>query len=196
MFWARRLGLSVRYRLSRPQLCSPSPQWARCKTRLHGVVVKDPYRYMENVKAPEVQTWIRAQGAYSREVLDQIAVRDGLEKRLTELTSANGDAIGGMVRMPGDKIFYMLRPKGERQFKLAMRTGFAGAARVLVDPEVAAKATRRAPRHQLLQTLVGWPLCGLRHVGWWLGRCLALHSGHDHRQERGCSLRLACMRAW
>lgn len=108
---------------------------------LHGVVVKDPYRYMENVKAPEVQTWIRAQGAYSREVLDQIAVRDGLEKRLTELTSANGDAIGGMVRMPGDKIFYLLRPKGERQFKLAMRTGFAGTARVLVDPEVAAKAT-------------------------------------------------------
>ena len=108
---------------------------------LHGVVVKDPYRYMENVKAPEVQTWIRAQGAYSREVLDQIALRDSLEKRLTELTSANGDAIGGMVRLPGDKIFYMLRPKGERQFKLAMRTGFAGATRVLVDPEVAAKAT-------------------------------------------------------
>ncbi len=108
---------------------------------LHGVVVKDPYRYMENVKAPEVQTWIRAQGAYSRDVLDQIAVRDGLEKRLNELTSANGDAIGGIVRLPGDKIFYMLRPKGERQFKLAMRTGFAGANRVLVDPEVAAKET-------------------------------------------------------
>ena len=108
---------------------------------LHGVVVKDPYRYMENVKAPEVQTWLRAQGTYSREVLDQIAVRDGLEKRLTELTSANGDAIGGIVRMPGDKIFYMLRPKGERQFKLAMRTGFAGTPRVLVDPEVAAKET-------------------------------------------------------
>ena len=36
---------------------------------LHGVVVKDPYRYFENVKAPEVQTWLRAQGAYSREVL-------------------------------------------------------------------------------------------------------------------------------
>lgn len=108
---------------------------------LFGVVVKDPYRAFENLKAPEVQTWLRAQGAYSREVLDQIAVRDGLEKRLTELTSANGDAIGGMVRLPGDKIFYMLRAKGERQFKLAMRTGFGGATRVLVDPEVAAKAT-------------------------------------------------------
>ena len=108
---------------------------------LHGVVVKDPYRYFENVKAPEVQTWLRAQGAYSREVLDKIAVRDGLEKRLTELTSANGDAIGSMVRMPGDRIYYMLRPKGERQFKLAMRIGFGGAPRILVDPEVAAKAT-------------------------------------------------------
>ena len=108
---------------------------------LHGVVVKDPYRYFENVKSPEVQTWLKAQGAYSRTLLDQISVRAGLEKRLAELTSANGDAIGSMVRMPGDRIFYMLRPKGERQFKLAMRTGFAGATRILVDPEVAAKLT-------------------------------------------------------
>ena len=108
---------------------------------LHGVVVKDPYRYFENVKAPEVQTWLKAQGNYSREVLDQIAVRDALEKRLTELTSANADAIGSMVRLPGDQIFYMLRPKGARQFKLAMRTGFTGATRILVDPEVASQQT-------------------------------------------------------
>ncbi len=118
-----------------------APPVGTVQDTLHGVVVKDPYRYMEDVKAPAVQTWIKAQGAYTRDVLDQIAVRDGLEKRLNELTSANGDTIGNTVRMPGDRIYYMLRAKGERQFKLAMRVGFNGAQRILVDPEVGAKQT-------------------------------------------------------
>lgn len=43
--------------------------------------------------------------------------------------------------MPGDKIFYMKRPKGERQFKLVMRIGLQGAERILVDPELDAKRT-------------------------------------------------------
>ena len=118
-----------------------APPVGTVQDTLHGVVVKDPYRYMEDVKAPAVQTWIKAQGAYTRDVLDQIAVRDGLEKRLNELTSANGDTIGGIVRMPGNRIYYMLRAKGERQFKLAMRVGFNGVQSILVDPEVAAKQT-------------------------------------------------------
>src|SRR5438105_13613628 len=42
---------------------------------LHGVTVKDPYRYFENVAAPEVQTWLRAQGAAAREALDRIELR-------------------------------------------------------------------------------------------------------------------------
>jgi prolyl oligopeptidase len=68
-------------------------------------------------------------------------MRDGLERRITELTSASGDAIGSISRMPGDKIFYMKRPKGERQFKLVMRIGLQGAERILVDPELDAKRT-------------------------------------------------------
>ena len=108
---------------------------------LHGVVVKDPYRYLEQVRTAEVRAWYQAQGDYARATLDRIAMRDGLERRITELTSASGDAIGSISRMPGDKIFYMKRPKGERQFKLVMRIGLQGAERILVDPELDAKRT-------------------------------------------------------
>lgn len=108
---------------------------------LHGVVVKDPYRYLEQVRTPESQAWYQAQGDYARAALDKIALRDGLERRITELTSAAGDAIYSIVRMPNDKVFYLKRPKGERQFKLAMRVGLHGAERILVDPEVDAKRT-------------------------------------------------------
>ena len=108
---------------------------------LHGVVVKDPYRYFENVKSPEVQTWLLAQGEVAREALDKIAIRDAMEKRITELTEAAGDAIREVTRMPGERLYYMKRAKGERQFKLVMRAGLSGAERVLVDAEVAARRT-------------------------------------------------------
>ena len=108
---------------------------------LHGVAVKDPYRYFENVKAPEVQTWLKGQGEVARETLDKIELRDQMEKRITELATATGDQIRSVMRMPGDLIYYQKRPKGERQFKLVMRAGLKGAERVLVDPEVDSKRT-------------------------------------------------------
>ena len=120
-----------------PAVTAPAPPVAPVKDvseTLHGVVVKDPYRYL-------VRAWYQAQGDYARATLDRIAMRDGLERRITELTSASGDAIGSISRMPGDKIFYMKRPKGERQFKLVMRIGLQGAERILVDPELDAKRT-------------------------------------------------------
>ena len=106
---------------------------------LHGVVVKDPYRYFENVKSPEVQTWLKGQGDDARETLDKITIRDSLERRITALTDAAGDSIREIVRMPGERLYYMKRAKGERQFKLMMRIGLKGAERVLVDAEIAAK---------------------------------------------------------
>ena len=134
--------------LSAASVCSaanvPTPPVAPVREvseTMHGVVVKDPYRYLEQVRTPEVQAWYQAQGDYTRATLDQIAMRDGLERRITDLTSASGDAIGSISRMPGDKILYLKRPKGERQFKLAMRIGLQGAERILVDPEVDAKRT-------------------------------------------------------
>ncbi len=108
---------------------------------IHGVTVKDPYRYLENVKSPEVQAWLKAQGDFARETLDKIELRARLEARITELTNARGDAISNIVRMPGDHVYYLKRLKGERQYKLFVRVGLAGRERVLVDPEVDAKRT-------------------------------------------------------
>lgn len=108
---------------------------------LHGVTVPDPYRYMENVKGPEVQKWLIGQGEYARSTLDRIEIRDELLKRIEVLATATGDAVYGVVRMPKDQLFYFKRPKGERQFKLVMRMGLAGEEKVLVDPEVEAKRT-------------------------------------------------------
>ncbi len=108
---------------------------------LHGVSVADPYRYMENVKTPEVQTWLRAQGDVTRDTLDHISVRADLRKSIEAFSNATGDSIGSVVRMPGDTVYYLKRASGQRQFKLMMRTGLNGVEKVLVDPDLDAQRT-------------------------------------------------------
>ncbi len=108
---------------------------------LHGVTVHDPYRYLENVKDPEVQTWLRAQGEVTRQTLDKIDLHEHLLKRIKELSIATGDNINSVVRMPFGRVYYLKRPQGETQFKLMMRIGLEGAEKVLVNPEVDTQRT-------------------------------------------------------
>lgn len=108
---------------------------------LHGVEVHDPYRYFENTRAPEVQSWLKGQGAFARETLDRIEGRAQMQRRIAEISAATGDSISGVVRMPGDRVFYLKRARHDKQYKLVMRAGAQGRERVLVDPEVAAART-------------------------------------------------------
>ncbi|MEI8029962.1 MAG: prolyl oligopeptidase family serine peptidase [Comamonadaceae bacterium] len=108
---------------------------------LHGVTVHDPYRYLENVKDPEVQGWLRAQGEVTRQTLDKIDLRERLQKRIVELSAATGDSINSVVRMPLNRVYYLKRAAGETQFKLMMRIGLEGTEKVLVDPQVDTQRT-------------------------------------------------------
>ena len=107
----------------------------------HGVAVHDPYRYMENLADPEVQTWIRAQGDWSRGVLDRIEGRAQLQARLTELDEGLGDRRFEITRGAGAQVFYLMRGRSDRQVKLAMRERLDGPERILVDPDVQAQRT-------------------------------------------------------
>ena len=108
---------------------------------MHGVSVADPYRNLENVKSAETQAWLKAQGDYAAEQLSRIDARDVIAARIEALAKASGDQIRQVTRMPGERIYYLKRKVGESQLKLAMRVGMNGAERVLVDPELMAKAT-------------------------------------------------------
>lgn len=130
-----------------PLASGPVAEVKNVPTTLHGTVVNDPYRWMEDVKAPATQTWLKAQGEVTRGVLDRIDGREAIAQRLAELAQAQGDAVRGVLQMPGataggpDRYYYLKRAIGERQFKLVMREGLTGAERVLVDAEVEAKKT-------------------------------------------------------
>src|SRR3954467_4741274 len=89
-------------------LAAPAPVRDTAET-MHGVTVHDPYRYFENAKDPEVLRWMRAQGAYARTTLDAIPGRDAMAKRVAQLSDAVDDSYSKIVRMPGDRLYYLKR---------------------------------------------------------------------------------------
>jgi len=121
---------------------------------LHGVAVHDPYRYFENVKAPDVQAWLQGQGAYARESLDRIEGRAQMARRIGEIASAAGDSIRDVVRMPGDRAFYLKRERNGKQYKLVMRAGAQAREKLLVDPE--AEAARTGVAHAVNYFMPSW----------------------------------------
>lgn len=52
---------------------------------LHGRVIADPYRWLEDADSDETAAWIREQNAVTQEWLGQVGERDAIRARLTEL---------------------------------------------------------------------------------------------------------------
>ncbi|CAD5371701.1 S9 family peptidase [Rubrivivax sp. A210] len=121
---------------------------------LHGVTVPDPYRWMEDVKSPRAQAWMQAQGDATRALLDRIEGREQIAARMAELSRGRGDVLRDLLRMPGDRLYYLKRGAGENQYKLVMRQGLGGPERVLVDP--AAETARTGQPHAINHFKPSW----------------------------------------
>ena len=109
----------------------------------HGTRVVDNYRWLENGNSAATQQWVAQEMAYTRGVLDHLAGRDAIQKRLTELLSI------GSVTPPilaGHHYFYTRREGMQNQPILYVRDDFRektkesrasekaeGPDRVLVD---------------------------------------------------------------
>lgn len=99
-----------------------------------GVVVHDPYRYMEDLENPEVQAWLNGQANYARLVLDRIPGHRVLSSRVKQLGNAPTARVGA-VRIIGTCVYSLKRLAGDNTPKLYVRDGLKGKDRLLVDPE-------------------------------------------------------------
>jgi len=96
----------------------------------HGTKVLDNYRWLEDGNSPETQKWVEQEMAYTRGMLDRLAGRDAIHKRLTDLLSI------GSVTAPaiaGRHYFYTKREGMQNQPVLYVRDSLNGPDRVLVD---------------------------------------------------------------
>jgi prolyl oligopeptidase len=86
-----------------------------------GTKVSDPYRYMENLKDPEVEVWFKGQNEYTRATLAKIPARAQLLTRIRELDQSVPEVFAS--HLPGDSYFIWKRLPNEDVAKLYKRSG-------------------------------------------------------------------------
>ena len=97
---------------------------------LHGHRIADPYRWLEDAAAHEVQDWSQAQERLARRHLDALPGRDRLDGRLRELLATG--AVGAPAWRAG-RPFWVRRAPGQEHAVLLTRE-LDGTERVLLDP--------------------------------------------------------------
>ena len=115
----------------------PAPPVARVKPvteEYFGVKVTDPYRWLEDLKDPEVQKWFKGQDDYTRALLRRIPGRAALLERISEVDQSAPFRVSDVERLAGEKYFYQKRMANEDIAKLYLREGLEGQERLLVDP--------------------------------------------------------------
>jgi prolyl oligopeptidase len=93
----------------------------------------DEYRWLEKLESesPEVEDWTTSQNAHTRQVLEALPCRDGLEKQFRELMTVESISAPSMR---GKHYFYRERTGTQNQSVLFVRNGLDGSPRVLIDP--------------------------------------------------------------
>ena len=100
-----------------------------------GVKVVDPYRYMENLKDPQVEAWFKGQNDYTRAMLARIPGRKALLERIKTLDESAPARVFDLRRLPDGRYFYQKRLAREDVAKLYTREGLAGAEKLVLDPQ-------------------------------------------------------------
>jgi prolyl oligopeptidase len=81
---------------------------------LHGVTVIDDYRWLEDDASPEVKAWVREQNALTRKVLDAVAQRPEIARRVGELMRAQAVSRHG-IQYRGGIVFALGRAAAIRR---------------------------------------------------------------------------------
>ena len=98
-----------------------------------GVNYQDPYRWLEHIETPKVETWFKQEATYTDSVLNTLNGRDELIaewKMLDKLTPANV----GAFRYENGRLFYRKTLPGENVGKIYFRQGMNGTEKLLFDP--------------------------------------------------------------
>ena len=96
-----------------------------------GIKVPDPYRWMEDLDAPEVASWVQAQNAVTSDYFAGVPMRDAFKARITTLWDYPKTTIPALE---SGRLFYRRNSGLQKQAPLYVRTGLTGAPSLLVDP--------------------------------------------------------------
>jgi prolyl oligopeptidase len=98
---------------------------------LHGTLVSDDYRWLENGADPEVIEWTREQNELTRSILDSCS---GREKLAAKIEDAIRYEDVGTPKTAGGRLFFTRQSESQDQPVLYMRQGLDGKDIELVNP--------------------------------------------------------------
>lgn len=96
-----------------------------------GVKVADPYRWLEDIHAPETEAWVIAQKMLSENYLAAIPCREKFRARLTEIS--NYEKYSDAAK-EGEYYTFRKNTGLQEQSVVYIQKGLDGEARVLLDP--------------------------------------------------------------
>lgn len=102
--------------------------------RHFGVEVSDPYRYMEDTAAKDVQAWMQAHSSHAHQALQALPERAAFRARLEALERSGSDAVTRVQARSDGSLFYLKRGAADDQFKLMWRAPGGGGERMVFDP--------------------------------------------------------------
>lgn len=99
----------------------------------HNITIKDPYRWLEDLKSEETKSWFKVQNDYTTSVLNKLPMTDELYKSFLKLDSIQPDKIG-KLRQVGNWFFYYNQKIEDAKAKLYKRSGEMGKEEMFADP--------------------------------------------------------------
>ena len=97
----------------------------------HGTKVADPYRWLEDVDAPETRSWVEAENRVTFAYLEQIPERERIRRRLTELWDYPKY---GAPFKKGGRYFFFKNSGLQNQSVLYTQSSLTAEPEVLLDP--------------------------------------------------------------
>jgi len=101
----------------------------------HGIKVADPYRWLEDVDAPETRDWIEAENRLTAAYLSHIPARETIRRRLTALWDYPRY---GAPFHKGGRYFFLKNDGLQNQAVLYTQASLGADPAVLLDPNVLA----------------------------------------------------------
>src|SRR6188472_694786 len=98
-----------------------------------GKTYKDPYRWLENLKDKDVETWFKSQADLTDSLLAKIPARDALANEWMALDKLKPASYSQITYEHG-RVFYKKTLGGENVGKLYYRDGWKGNEQLLFDP--------------------------------------------------------------
>ena len=123
-----------------PAAISSNAQWGYPPTKkvdvsdtYFGKSYPDPYRWLEDLKDKEVETWFKAQATLADAQLAKIPGREALVQEWLALDKLKPASYSDIAYENG-RVFYKKTLGGENVGKLYLRQGWKGAEKLLFDP--------------------------------------------------------------